>query len=372
MFLKLKLPTVFVCVVSALSIKGCTNPPFEPTNGEPTISSLTTLDKVKERGTLNCGISGNLPGFSDLKNADPTQVDRDRFLQESSRGFDVDICRAIASAIFNDPQKVTFSFLDTQARFAELNNGNIDVLSRTTTWTLDRDVSINIEFAPIVFYDGQGVMVKKDSGITSIGDLAGKVVCVEITTTNEDNIRDTAKKIGISEIKALESKADVYRLYEEDECQAVTSDRSQLASVRTELGNPENHILLPDVISKEPLAPAVAEGDVEWLEVVRWVVFALIEAEELGITQANLETMKASSDPEIVRFLGLETTNDSLGARLNLSPQFAQSVVEHVGNYGDIYERNLGKNAPISIDRGLNNLWNSPEEKGLLYSPPFR
>ncbi len=339
------------------------------------------LEKVKARGFLNCGVGGDLPGFSniDLNGVDITTIDNDGsstpnsdLIDKSLTGFDVDICKAIAVAIFNDPEAVKFRLLDTQERFEELTSGKIDVLSRTTTWTLERDVSINIEFAPVVLYDGQGVMVRKDSKIKSLQDLSGKDVCVQIETTNQENIQDEMRRLGINyQLRPLQSQREVYSLYQSGECQGATADRSQLAAARTTLKNPDDHILLPEIISKEPLAPAVLEGDVEWLEIVRWVVFSLIEAEELGINQSNLEQMKNSTDPKVIRFLGSEETGDSIGARLKLSPNFTQNIIREVGNYGDIYERNLGENSSTYIERNLNNLWSNPEKRGLLYSPPF-
>jgi len=374
----LKLSMLILAIISLWGY-GCSEINPNPLSTDTPVRD-SVLQKVKERGVLNCGVSGDLPGFSnvDLGNVDITTIDNDAadnvsvLAQKSLSGFDVDICKAIAAAIFNDPEAIEFRFLDTQERFEELTSGKIDVLSRTTTWTLERDISINIEYAPVVFYDGQGVLVRKDSGIESLKDLTGKDICVEIETTNEENIRNEMRKLNISyELRPLGSKKEVYDFYESGKCQGVTSDRSQLAATRTILDSPDSHVLLPEVISKEPLAPAVLEGDVEWLEVVRWVVFSLIEAEELGINQNNLEEMKKSTDPQIVRFLGSQESGDSIGARLKLGPDFTQNIISAVGNYGDIYERNLGENSSTPIERGLNNLWNNPTESGLLYSPPF-
>lgn len=374
----LKFPLLLFTVFSLLSY-GCSREPSASPSPEERRESV--LEKVKARGFLTCGVSGDIAGFSniDLGGVDITAIDNDDspdsssdLIDRSLTGFDVDICKAIAVAIFNDPDAVKFRLLDTQERFEELTSGKIDVLSRSTTWTLERDVSINIEFAPVVFYDGQGVMVRKDSGIKSLQDLRGKNVCVEIETTTQENIQDEMRKLGINyALRPLGSQQEAYSLYQSGECQGVTADSSQLAATRTTFSNPDDHILLPETISKEPLAPAVLEGDVEWLEIVRWVVFSLIEAEELGINQNNLETMKNSTDPKVIRFLGSEETGDSIGARLKLSPVFTQNIIREVGNYGDIYERNLGKNSSTYIERNLNNLWSNPEKSGLLYSPPF-
>ncbi|NEQ38472.1 MAG: amino acid ABC transporter substrate-binding protein [Okeania sp. SIO3I5] len=355
------------------------------TQPSETLEDKSILEQVKERGKLNCGISGNFPGFStvNLSNIDITKLDNNpkisnniyQQIQESAVGFDVDICRAIASAIFDNPNAVEYRFLDTTERFEAISSGNIDVLSRNTTWTVERDVSIDIEFAPIVFYDGQGILVRKNSEVKSLNDLNGKVICVQIETTTEENLEDEKKKRNLTfKIRPLQDANDVYRLYEAGECQAVTSDRSQLAGQLTSLKNPDEHIILPEILSKEPLAPVVINSDPQWIDIVRWIVFTLIEAEELGINQNNLEQMKASKDPKIIRFLGLQGTADSIGSRLGLESDYAQRIIRHVGNYGEIYNRNLGPNSSTPIPRGLNNLWNNPDPKqrGLIYSPPFR
>lgn len=348
------------------------------------IEDMSILEEVKERKWLNCGVNGNLRGFSyaKLSEIDMTKIDNDsnipnnNILQEiekSTVGFDVDICRAIAAAIFDDPNAVRYRFLDTQERFEELSSKKIDVLSRTTTWTLERDVSIGIEFAPIVFYDGQGILVQKNSKVKSLNDLNVKVICVQTETTTKKNLEDEKKKRNLTfQIRPLQKEKDVYGLYEKGECQAVTSDRSQLAANLNSLKNPDEHIILSETLSKEPLAPAVIDSDLQWVEIVRWIIFALMEAEELGINQNNLEQMKASKDPKIIRFLGLEATGDSIGSRLDLEPDYVQRIIRHVGNYGEIYDRNLGPNSSTPIERGLNNLWNNPKQRGFIYSPPFR
>ena len=371
----------FTLIFIILLIVGCTTQLSNVEESESILEeeSESILEKVKQREFVNCGISGNLRGFSyvNLEDIDIIELYKEKTLEDKIQknlfGFDVDICKAIAAAIFDDPEAVNFVLLDTKDRFEAISSQEIDVLSRTTTWTVKRDISIKVEFAPIIFYDGQGLLVRKDSGIKSFSELAGNTVCVETETTNNENLEDEKKKRGFAfKIKPIQSQKDVYRLYEAGECQGVTSDRSQLAAMLNSLNNPEEHIILPEIISKEPLAPVVIDDDLEWIEIVRWVVFALIEAEELGINQTNLEQMKKSKDPQIIRFLGLEENEDSIGSRLNLSPDYTQRIIKHVGNYGDIYERNLGPDSSTPIERGLNHLWNHPEGRGLMYSPPFR
>jgi len=354
-----------------------------PETSEQTLGDKSILEKVKERGWLNCGVNGNLLGFSyvQLKNIDITKIDNEQNIQNniyqqiqnSVVGFDVDICKAIAAAIFDDPDAVKYRFLDTKERFAEISSGKIDVLSRSTTLTVERDVSINIEFAPIVFYDGQGILVRKNSEVKSLKDLNGKAICVKTETTSHKNLEDEKRKGNLTfTIRPLD-ESDVYRLYEAGECQAVTSDKSQLAGKLNSLKNPDEHTILEEItLSKEPLAPVVIDSDLEWINIVRWIVFALIEAEELGINQNNLDQMKASTDPKIIRFLGLKGTANSIGSRLGLEPDYTQRIIRHVGNYGEIYERNFGLNSATPIERGLNNLWNNPKQRGLIYSPPFR
>lgn len=313
------------------------------------------LQKVLNQKKVRCGISGELPGFS--------------FVDEQSNysGLDVDICRAIAAALFDDPNAVEYRPLNAKERFAAVQTGEVDVLSRNTTWTLDRDSSVRMAFAPVVFYDGQGMMVKADSGIKTLKDFQNRTVCTQTGTTNEKNLADQMRKLKVTYKPVVyEDINAAYAAYAEGRCDGVTSDRSQLVSRRTALPQPESHLILDEVMSKEPLAPAVADGDSQWADVVRWVVNATIEAEELGIKQGNLDSFANSEDPVIKRFLGKE---DELGKSLGLSPDFAARVVKHVGNYGEIYDRNLGPTTKLNLPRGQNQLWS---QGGLLYSPPFR
>lgn len=317
--------------------------------------TVSRLDTVKQRGKLICGVSGELPGFS--------------FVSSDGKfaGLDVDVCRAVAAAIFDNPNAVEFRKLNAKERFTALQSGEIDLLSRNTSWTLSRGTSVGLEFAPVVFYDGQGIMVRKDSGIKSLEQLKDKSICTQIGTTNEQNLSDQMRQRNIPyKLVVFEDINIAYATYTEGRCQGVTSDRSQLLSRRSTLPKPEEHLILDTVISKEPLAPAVAKGDAKWHDVVQWSVYSLIGAEELGITSQNVSEMASNSNPEIKRFLG---TEGELGTGMGLTNDFAVRIVKHVGNYGEVYDRNLGSKTSFNLPRGLNNQWS---KGGLLYSPPFR
>jgi general L-amino acid transport system substrate-binding protein len=313
------------------------------------------LAGILGRGELICGVSGELPGFSFL----------DRNGEYS--GLDVDICRAIAAALFNDPNKVEYRNLNAKERFTAVQTGEIDVLSRNTTWSLSRDTSVGMEFAPVVFYDSQALMVRQAGPIKQLSDLKNKSICIQIGTTTEQNLSDQMRKRNIP-FKPLvyEDINTVFGTYAEGRCEAVTADRSQLTSRRLNLPNPEAHKILDEALSKEPLAPAVADGDSQWQDVVKWVVYTLIEAEELGITSKNLDQQLQNADPNIRRFLGVEGT---LGKDMGLPNDFTARIIKHVGNYGEIYERNLGAQTPLNLPRGQNRLWLNG---GLIYSPPFK
>ncbi|MGK7920941.1 MAG: amino acid ABC transporter substrate-binding protein, partial [Trichodesmium sp.] len=322
---------------------------------EPTPPGKSRLDVVKNRGKLHCGVEGGIPGFS--------YVDEN----VNYSGIDADICRAVAAALFDDPNALEYINLDSTERFTALNSGEVDMLSRNTTWTISRDTVVGLEFAPTVFYDGQGIMVRAASGIKTIQDFQGKSICVEAGTTTELNLTKNLRQRNIEAETITFQQADpAYAAYQEGRCEGMTSDKSQLLSRRTTFPNPESHIILNTTFSKEPLSPATVNNDSAWFDVVKWVIYTLIEAEELGITQANVDEKKNSDDPTIRRFLGVE---GNLGEGLGLTNDFTYRVIKQVGNYGEIYDRNLGENSQFKLPRGENNLW---KNGGLLYSPPFR
>lgn len=329
--------------------------PSETTSPQGSVNKGSSrLDTIKARGTLICGINGEVPGFS--------------FVDEKGQysGLDVDVCRAVAAALFDDPTKVEFRKLTAEQRFTALQSGEVDLLNRNTTWTMNRDTAVGMEFAPTTFYDGQGMMVPKKSGVNKLTDLKGKSICVLAGTTTEQNLADQMRKLGIAEYTPIASDDvdSLYAAYQEGRCEGVTADRSQLVARRSVLKNPQDHIVLDVVMSKEPLGPVVADGDSTWYDAIKWITYSLIQAEEFGINSKNLEEFQKSQDPSIKRFLGLEGT---LGQDMGLPNDFAARVVKQVGNYGDIYERNVGK--PLGLERGPNKLWT---QGGLMYSPPFR
>lgn len=351
-FLLLATVPLFFSVVACSGQSEQTSATQGTSGGQQTKSRL---DTIKSRGKLICGVSGELPGFS-FVGADGKYA-----------GLDVDVCRAIAAAIFDNPDAVEFRNLNAKERFTAVQTGEVDILSRNTSWTVSRDTSVGLEFAPVVFYDGQGIMVRKDSNIKTLKDLQGKAICTQTGTTNEQNLADQMRKLGITyKPVVFEDINTAYATYAEGRCQAVTSDRSQLLSRRTTLPQPNNHVILDTVLSKEPLAPAVANGDSRWFDVVKWTVYALVNAEELGINSKNLAQFETSKDPDINRFLGKE---GNLGQGLGLTNDFAVRIIKNVGNYGEIYNRYLGPGTPFNLPRGQNNLW---KKGGLLYSPPFR
>ncbi len=305
---------------------------------------------------LRRGVNTGLAGFSNPDSAG------------AWTGLDVDFCRAVAVALFNDPNKVRFTALSAQQRFPAIQSGEVDLLSRNTTWTLTRDTSVGLNFAPVTYYDGQGFMVAKNLGVTSAAGLNGATVCVQSGTTTELNLADffRARNMQFNPV-VIESIDEVNAAYFAGRCDVLTSDASQLAGIRASVAsNPDDHIILPEIISKEPLAPAVRQGDDQWFDIVKWTVYATIQAEELGITSKNVDEMLQSKNPEIQRLLGVSA---GMGKALGLDEKWAYNIIKTVGNYGEIFERNVGVATPLKLERGLNALWTNG---GLQYAMPFR
>jgi general L-amino acid transport system substrate-binding protein len=314
-----------------------------------------TLDQVKARGMVNCVANQGLAGFGAPND------------QGVWTGLDVDLCRAVAAAVLGDASKVNFIPSTAKERFTKLQTGEGDLLARNSTWTLSRDTDLGLEFVGVNYYDGQGFMVRKDSGITSARQLDGANVCVVAGSTTELNLADYFRLHGMALRSVVFEKPDEGRaMYDEGQCDAYTSDSSNLASERSALADPGAHLILPDIISKEPLGPAVRHGDSEWADVVRWSLYAMVAAEEYGITSQNLDDMLASDNPEVRRLLGVE---GDMGAKLGLASDWAVNVIRQVGNYAESFERNVGAATPLGLDRGLNAQWT---DGGLLYAPPIR
>ncbi len=313
------------------------------------------LENVKKAGEIKVGVSGKVPGFSV-----PDQ-------NGVWSGMDVDFGRAVAAAVFNDPGKVKFVPVTTSERFTALQTGEIDILSRNTTWTFQRDAKQGIDFCGILFYDGQGFMVNKKLGVKSAKELDGASICIQIGTTTELNVSDyfAANKMSYKPV-VFESADESTVMYDTGRCDVYTTDASGLAARRTTLSKPADHIILAEVISKEPLGPAVRHGDQQWGDIVRWTLFALINAEELGVTSENVDEMMKSTNPSIKRLLGVE---DNLGEQMGLTSDWVYRIVKHVGNYGEIYDRNVGPDTPLGLERGPNALWT---QGGLMYAPPVR
>lgn len=315
-----------------------------------------TLDAIKQRGQVSCGV-GNTVGMSAADS------------QGNWTGLDVDLCRAVAAAVLGDAKKVRWVPLTTEQRFTALQSGEVDVIARETTWTLSRDASLGLQFTGVNYYDGQAFMVPVKSHITSPEQLKGATVCTSSGTTTEKNLTDFSRAHGLKIKPVVFEKAEaVSGAYFSGRCDAFTSDATNLAAIRkVEAKNPADHVILSQLISKEPLSPAVRRGDDEWATVVKWVNFGLIEAEEYGITQANVDKLAAQSDnPAVQRILG---KTDDTGKLLGLSKDWMARAIKAVGNYGEIYDRNLGPKTPLNVPRGLNNLWN---KGGIMYAPPIR
>ncbi|HEY1312036.1 MAG TPA: amino acid ABC transporter substrate-binding protein [Pseudolabrys sp.] len=318
-------------------------------------ASAQTLKTVKDRGMLNCGANGTLAGFG-LPDA-----------QGKWTGLDVDVCRAIAAALFNDASKVKFVPLSAKDRFTALQSGEVDVLVRNTTWTSSRDSSLGLSFVGVDYYDGQGFMVRKALKVNSALELNGASVCVQQGTTTELNLADFFRAHNM-QLKSVTfaTANEAVKSYDAGRCDAYTTDASGLYSERLRLANSNDHIILPEIISKEPLGPAVRQGDDQWFTVVKWTLFAMMNAEELGITSKNVDEMLKSTNPDVKRFVG---TEGNYGEQLGLTKDWAVRIVKLVGNYGEVFEANVGQGSPLKIDRGLNKMWN---KGGVQYAPPIR
>jgi general L-amino acid transport system substrate-binding protein len=321
----------------------------------PTLASSKTLDAVRVRGALVCGVNEGLPGFSFVD---------DRY---AWGGFDVDFCRAVAAAIFGDANKVKLVPLSADARFQALADGKIDLLSRNSTWTMGRETAFNLAFVGVSYYDGQGFMVPRALKAGSARELDGATVCAQSGTTTIENVADffAANHMTLLTV-ATSSTDDSIKKYETGQCTVLTSDLSQLYALRLRLAKPKDHVILADVISKEPLGPVVRQDDLQWIEIVRWVLFAMINAEELGVGQKTLGQALRSQKPEVMRLVG---TAGDFGEEIGLNKAWAANAIRAVGNYGESFDRNLGVRSPLAIPRGLNQLWN---EGGIQYAPPIR
>lgn len=318
-------------------------------------SASATLESVKEKGYLSCGVSTGLPGFS---NPD----DKGQW-----SGLDVDVCRAVAAATLKDASKVKFVPLTAKERFTALQSGEIDVLSRNTTWTLTRDASLGLNFTGVSYYDGQGFMVKKDLGVKSAKELDGASICIQSGTTSELNLADYFRANDMEYQPVVFDTSDgTAKGFDADRCDVLTSDQSQLYALRVRLSKPDSAVVLPEVISKEPLGPVVRQGDDQWFNIVKWSLAAMINGEELGLNSDNIKAQKASSDPNVRRLLGIDGPK---GKGLALDDDWSLRIIEQVGNYEEIFNRNVGAESPLQIERGLNALWN---DGGILYAPPFR
>lgn len=340
--------------------RGATRPPTSELHAQPTARPPAprpgaTLAQVKLRGRLRCGVSSALPGFGEI---DAKGV---------WSGFDVDFCRAVAVVTLGDTTKIDFVALDARERFGALADGNVDLLSRNTTWTLLRETTNGILFAGTSYYDGQGFLVRRALNIDTALNLPSEVICVQRDTTTELNLSDFFRQRGKKYApKIFETAAATEEAYRSGQCGAYTDDAAALFVVRANLPDADAHVILPQIISKEPLGPAVRQGDDQWFLVVRWVLIAMIEAEELGVAQANLDQMAKSDNPRVKRLLGIE---GNFGPSLGLSADWAYRIVKFVGNYRDVFERNLGEGSKLKIKRGLNALWTNG---GLLYAPPMQ
>lgn len=314
-----------------------------------------TLSEVQKQGFVKCGVDGGLPGFS--------EVGSDGIY----RGIDVDICRAVAAAVFGDAKKVKYVALNAKERLTALQSGEIDMLSRNTTWTETRDTSLGLSFAGVNYYDGQGFMVTKKLGVKSAKELDGASICLQTGTTTELNVADYFRSNKMKyKLVSYDTNDQVVKAYESGRCDVLTSDQSQLYGLRIKLAKPDESIVLPEVISKEPLGPVVRKGDGKWFDIVRWSFYAMLTAEEAGVTSKNVDAMLKTDNPDVRRLLGVE---GQMGENLGLKKDFAYNIIKQVGNYGEAFEATVGEGSPLKIKRGYNALWT---KGGLQYAPPFR
>jgi general L-amino acid transport system substrate-binding protein len=314
-----------------------------------------TLKRTLRRDAVLCGVNTGLPGFS---------IPDDK---GNWSGFDVDFCRAIAAAIFNDPTRVKFVALDANERFKELQNRKVDVLARNSTWSMSRETSYDLYFPAVAYYDGEGFMIPKARNIDSALELDGSKVCVQDGTTTQLNLADYFRANNIKYQEMKFGKLDeVFKAYDSGKCDVFTADVSQLYALRLNLSKPDDHVILPDVISKEPLAPVVRQRDDDWMMIVKWTLYAMINAEELGVTSKNIDEALKSKKPDVMRLVG---TEGEYGEELGLTKDWAARIIRHVGNYGEVYERNVGSGSKLGIPRGLNQLWSAG---GIQYAPPIR
>jgi len=345
-----KIKSLFIALILSLGVSSA----FADGHG-------STLDVVKERGFLKCGSNTGLAGFG---------LPNDAGVWE---GIDVDVCRAVAAAVFGDATKVEYIPTTSKVRFTVLQSGEVDMLSRNTTWTLQRDVELGLEFVGVNYYDGQGFMVRKDLGVSSATELDGASVCIQVGTTTEMNLADYFAGNGMSyEAVPVETNSEADAAYTAGRCDVYTTDASGLYASRAGYPDPSAHVVMPEIISKEPLGPSVRHGDSAWADIVRWSLNAMIIGEELGITSANVDEMKSSKNPEVLRLLGVNQVGDTgagYGQWLNLSDDWAYNIIQQVGNYSESFEKHIGPNTPINIQRGLNALY---KNGGILYAPPFR
>ena len=321
------------------------------------LSSLSadTLADVQKNGFVKCGVDGTLPGFSEVGS------------DGVYKGIDVDLCRAVAAAVFGDAKKVKYVALNAKERLTALQSGEIDILSRNTTWTFTRDVSLGLNFTAVNYYDGQGFMVTKKLGVKSAKELDGASICLQTGATTELNVADYFRTHKMKyKIISYDTNDQVLKGYESGRCDVLTTDQSQLYGFKTKMAKPDESIVLPEIISKEPLGPVVRQGDERWFDIVKWTLFGMINAEEKEVTSKNIDEMLKSSDPDIKRLLGLE---GQMGEQLGLKKDFMVPVIKQVGNYGESFESTVGMGSPLKIARGYNALWN---KGGIQYAPPFR